>query len=378
MAKAIEGRRRGPEVTKLSKGQQAFLTFLSSRVTGDVVSEIDLLKATSWKEDTLATFRRKHFIDPFLSPIGGGKQYNVLRDGSELTPELIEAAFTQKKPAALVFGRGTRLLGQSRSYELLENMGAGAVGEVWKAVIVGRDTEYVAAKIVNPRPDLLEPTRLANVRERFRLEATNGSKLGHPNIVPIIDRGEFGGEPFLVMQLAEMSAQDALDRKGSLSLAYSSRMIEACAEGLRYLHSRDLIHRDVKPPNILFCDDRIVLGDLGIVRWTDMNPDFTGAGTLTRGSMQLGSWFYMAPEQQETPHEAVPASDVYALGITWYQLLTGKILTPAQIHAKRFLPPCNVERINSVIGKMIQYDVAERPQLDEVIAVVGDVARGQV
>jgi serine/threonine-protein kinase len=167
-----------------------------------------------------------------------------------------------------------------------------------------------------------------------------------------------------------MSAQDALDRKGMLSLDYAARMVRACAEGLLYLHGVGLVHRDVKPPNILFCDDRVVLGDLGVVRWTDMNPAFTGAGTLTQHSMQLGSWFYMAPEQQESPHEAVPASDVYALGITWYQLLTGKMLTPAQIHARRFTPPCGIEVVNSIIGRMIRYDVAERPQLVEIISVV--------
>jgi serine/threonine-protein kinase len=246
-------------------------------------------------------------------------------------------------------------------------MGAGAVAEVWKASIVGTANEYVAAKVMNPRQDLLEPTRLTNVRDRFRLEATNGSKLNHPNIIPVLDRGEYGGEPFLIMKLAEQSVQDVLDRKGSLSLDHSVRMISACLNGLRFLHGLNLVHRDVKPPNVLICDDVTVLGDLGIVRWTDMNPAFTGAGTLTRGSMQLGSWFYMAPEQQETPHEAVPASDVYALGITWYQCLTGKILTPAQIHAKKFSLPCAVNQINDTISQMVRYEISERPGLDDIM-----------
>jgi len=358
-------------VSKLSRQQKAFLAFLAKHKTGDVIAEGDLLKATEWKEDTLETFRRKHFIDHFLAPLGGGKQYKVLRDGSELTEDAIAAAFTQKKPAALVFGRGTRLTGQARAYELAERMGAGAVAEVWKASVVGNDGEYVAVKIMSPRQDLLEPTRLANVRDRFRLEATQGAQLSHPNVIQLVDRGDFGGEPFLVMRLAEMSAQDALDRKGMLSPDYAARMVRACAEGLRYLHGVGLVHRDVKPPNILFCDDRVVLGDLGVVRWPDMNPAFTGAGTLTQQSMQLGSWFYMAPEQQESPHEATPASDVYALGITWYQLLTGKILTPAQIHARRFAPPSDNDAVNNVIGRMIRYDIVERPQLDEIVAVLG-------
>lgn len=357
-------------MTKLSKGQEALLAFLSVRKNGDLVSETDLLKATGWKEDTLGTFRRKHFLDPFLARIGSGPHYKVVRDGSDVTAEDIEAAFTQKKPATLVVARGTRLAGQMRAYELVECMGAGAVGEVWKASVVNGTGEYVAAKIMKPRQDLLEPTRLSNVRDRFRLEAKNGAKLNHPNVIPILDRGEYGGEPFIIMKLAELSTQDMLDRKGSLSLEYSTRIISGCVEALVYLHGLNLVHRDVKPPNILLCDDQVVICDLGIVRWDDMNPTFTGAGTITRSSMQLGSWFYMAPEQQEAPQDAAQASDIYALGITWYQFLTGKVLTPAQIHAKRFSPPSNVEAINNIIERMIRYDIAERPQLDEIKAVL--------
>ena len=357
-------------MTKLSKGQAAFLEFMQARNTGDVVTEGDLLKATGWKEDTLGTFRRKHFIDPFLAAVSGGGQYKVLRDGTDLTAAAIEAAFTQKKPTTLVFGRGTRLTGKSQGYELVERMGAGAVAEVWKASIVGGAGQYVAAKIMNPRQDLLEPTRLANVRERFRLEALNGSKLNHPNIIPVLDRGEYGGEPFLIMKLAEMSTQDALDRKGNLSFEHAADIVHSSVAALLYLHAHKLVHRDIKPPNILFCDNAVVVGDLGIVRWTDMNPAFTSAGTLTRGSMQLGSWFYMAPEQQEAPHEAVPASDVYALGISWYQLLTGTILSPAQIHARKFSPPCPVAEVNDIIGRMVRYEISERPDLNEIAAVI--------
>ena len=177
------------------------------------------------------------------------------------------------------------------------------------------------------------------------------------------------------MKLAESSTQDVLDRKGSLSLEHSVRVVSACVDALRYLHDLGLVHRDVKPPNVLFCDDRVVLADLGIVRWTDMNPSFTGAGTLSRGSMQLGSWFYMAPEQQETPHEAVPASDVYALGITWYQLLTGKILIPAAIHARKFAAPCRTDAVNELIGRMVLYEPGERPSLEEIESVLRTVPK---
>ena len=136
------------------------------------------------------------------------------------------------------------------------------------------------------------------------------------------DEGELHGHPFLVMELADESLALRL-KAASLNADESSAVLESCASGLQYLHANGCVHRDVKPPNVLRFGDRYVLGDLGIVRWSDMKAAFTSAGTITKAAVQLGSWYYMAPEQRASHHEATAASDIYALGVTWYEMLTG-------------------------------------------------------
>src|SRR5262249_7159287 len=144
--------------------------------------------------------------------------------------------------------------------------------------------------------------------------------------------------------------------------------------GLRYLHDLHCIHRDIKPANILRCRSGFVLGDLGITKWSDLNPSFTGAGTLTRTSVQLGSWYYMAPEQQSAPHAAVYASDVYPCGLTWYELLTAsRRPPPAVFAAQRTPPPCANAELHQLIGRMTAFEPASRPTLAEISEYVSSL-----
>ena len=121
--------------------------------------------------------------------------------------------------------------------------------------------------------------------------------------------------------------------RGPLSDRESAQVVLQCADGLSYLHGQGCIHRDVKPDNILVVQKRHALGDLGIVKWSDLNAAFTGAATITKSSIQLGSWYYMAPEQLASPHEAAFASDIYALGISWIEMLTCTKPDPATVGA---------------------------------------------
>ncbi len=130
-----------------------------------------------------------------------------------------------------------------------------------------------------------------------------------------------------VQELADQSLAVQIEAT-PLTVDRARFVIRECAAGLKYLHDMGCVHRDVKPHNILRFGDRYVLGDLGIVRWDDMNPAFTSAGTITKASVQLGSWYYMAHEQRVVPHEATAASDIYALGISWYEMLTGDTPDP--------------------------------------------------
>ena len=109
---------------------------------------------------------------------------------------------------------------------------------------------------------------------------------------------------------------------------------------------------------------------LGILRWGDLNRDFTGAGTITKATVQLGSWNYMSPEQVANPHAVTSATDVYALGVTMIELLTGTIPHAQMVAAGRVPPPCADKAVNDLVARMTRYDPTERPSLEEVSEVL--------
>ena len=146
-------------------------------------------------------------------------------------------------------------------------------------------------------------------------------------------------------------------------------IVHACVAGLRYLHDMGCPHRDVKPDNILCFEEGYKLGDLGIVKWSDFDLAFTKGGTITRASVQLGSWFYMAPEQQQDPHEATPESDIYALGVSWIEMLTGRLPAPQAIGAGAYGDPSDRIEICDLVARMVAYDPAGRPSLEEIAAI---------
>jgi len=225
---------------------------------------------------------------------------------------------------------------------------------------------------MSPRPDLLEPTKLSNVKRRFAREAKNGMRLHHTAVIHCLDRGTIQGQPFLVMEQAESSARDVLDTHGAMDAEEARRIILSCLEGLMYLHAEKCIHRDVKPANILRLSDRWVLGDLGIVRWSDLNPEFTSAATITKSSIQLGSWYYMPPEQLSDAHEVTERSDIYALGVSWYELLTRDTSSPAAFAAQQFPRPNKAQsKEYEIIAQMTQYAMDARPSAAELLSQIG-------
>jgi serine/threonine-protein kinase len=168
------------------------------------------------------------------------------------------------------------------------------------------------------------------------------------------------------MELAEWSVGRRLKQEHALSPSEAAQVVIATVDALAYLHKIGCPHRDVKPDNILRVGDVYKLGDLGIVKWTDFDRRFTTGGTITRSSMQIGSWFYMAPEQQQDPHEAVPESDLYALGISFIEMLTGQVPAPQAVGAGQYAPPCDSERVCDTIRRMVSYRPSDRPALVEI------------
>ncbi len=260
------------------------------------------------------------------------------------------------------------LIGTVGTYILQRELGRGAVGHVGRAKRAA-DGKFVAVKIVNPRMDLLAQGMIGNISTRFKREAMNGLKLEHNHVVSVLDHGSFQRSNFLVMELALNSCRELLDAAGKFSTADAAVIIDACCQALAYLHANGCIHRDVKPDNILKLQRGFVLGDLGIVKWSDLNPAFVSAGTITRDSVQLGSWFYMAPEQQRAPHDAVEAIDIYALGVTWYELLSGETLPPQYFAAGAVPDATGIPELNDLIRQMTSFHAQNRPAISSVLAV---------
>ena len=211
---------------------------------------------------------------------------------------------------------GRRNLGER--YELAELIAAGGMGQVWRGtdVLLGRP---VAVKVLRS-----EYTGDPTFRARFRAEAQHAAGLSHPNIAAVFDYGETeatdgSGETlaYLVMELVEgVPLSAVLEREGRLPAAVTLSLLEQTASALAEAHRVGLVHRDVKPGNILVRDDGSVkITDFGIA-WS------AGSVPLTRTGQVIGTPQYLAPEVAEG-HHATPASDVYALGLVGYECLTG-------------------------------------------------------
>ncbi len=201
-------------------------------------------------------------------------------------------------------------------YWLLESLKSGGMATVYSATEqeTGR---VVAVKVLSPIL-ATDPAYVA----RFKNEVAQVRKLAHPNIVPIEYFGVEGPYTYFVMPLFKASLRDALLRHKRLSPSSALNVAVQIAAALTAVHSLGLIHRDIKPDNILLSDDRALLTDFGIVR----QVEFSGAGqppTLAGSGLPIGTPQYMAPEQlsgQHVDHRA----DIYALGAVLYEMLTGR------------------------------------------------------
>ncbi|MEK6235030.1 MAG: serine/threonine protein kinase [Planctomycetales bacterium] len=202
-------------------------------------------------------------------------------------------------------------------YVLLRPLGRGGAGSVYLAERQG-DQRRVALKVLSH----VEAAKGGGLK-RFTREAQTHLGLSHPNIVEAHDFGTEGKLYFLALEHVEgMDLAQMVERQGPLAPdAAVALMIQACA-ALHCVHEAGLIHRDVKPANLLADSDNVLkLADLGLVRKFDAD---TPSITLEMDAQILGTLDYMAPEQATAPHDVGAAADVYSLGCTLYFLLTGK------------------------------------------------------
>ncbi|HXO51092.1 MAG TPA: serine/threonine-protein kinase [Mycobacterium sp.] len=200
-------------------------------------------------------------------------------------------------------------------YQLIELLGRGGMGEVWRAHDTTID-RVVALKMLLPHyaqdPDF---------DKRFRREARAAARLDDPHVVPIYDVGEIDGRLYVTMRLINGVDLQTLLNTGPLEPRRAVHVIEQVASALNSAHQAGLVHRDVKPSNILLAhNDFAYLIDFGIAR-------ATGDTALTSANTTIGTWAYMAPERFNTGQSAA-SSDIYALACVLYQSLTGKLPYP--------------------------------------------------
>jgi serine/threonine protein kinase len=257
--------------------------------------------------------------------------------------------------------RGPTAVGR---YDLDERIGKGGMGAVYR----GRDREtgaVVAVKILG-RALAGDPQTLA----RFAQEFTAAQKLDHPNIVRCLDAGADGESHYFVMEYVEgLSLGDAVRKNGKMSERTAVRVITQMAQALHYAHRRKVIHRDVKPENVLVRADGLAkLADFGLAKDTDSDGDLTRSATL------LGTPHYMAPEQYTDAKRVGPAVDVYSLAATLYTALTGRLpfadcktvvalakQTRLAVPSPRQVVPAVSEAVDRAVRLAMHPDPAQRP-----------------
>ncbi|CAI9389563.1 serine/threonine-protein kinase [Microbacterium sp. T2.11-28] len=251
-------------------------------------------------------------------------------------------------------------------YELESRIAIGGMGEVWEATdhVIGRT---VAIKILKDEY-MGDPGFL----ERFRAEARHAALVNHEGIASVFDYGEENGSAFLVMELVPGEALSTiLEREGSLSSDKTLDIVAQTASALQAAHAAGLVHRDIKPGNLLITPDgRVKITDFGIARIADQVP-------LTATGQVMGTVQYLSPEQA-SGHAASPATDIYSLGIVAYECLAGKrpftgesqvAIAMAQINdTPPPLPPTVATPVQNLVMSMIAKKPDERPATASAVA----------
>ncbi len=195
-------------------------------------------------------------------------------------------------------------------YQITELLGKGGMASVYKAV--QKSINRVVAVKVLPRSFMHDETFM----QRFRQEAELIARLEHFHILPIYDYGEFEGMPYIVMRYLEGGTVQRRIEQGPLPWEDILRITSHIAGALDYAHARAIIHRDIKPSNILLdAEGNAYLADFGIAKMSESTAHLTGSGIV-------GTPAYMAPEQSR-PGPPAPSVDIYALGVTVFEMITG-------------------------------------------------------
>ena len=256
------------------------------------------------------------------------------------------------------------LLAQLGRYRILGELGRGAMGVVYRAEDPALERQLAIKTIFVPADD----TDRKEYEARFTQEARAAGKLGHPGIVTIYDVGREGGMVYMAMELLEGVDLGTQAAERRLSVTEAVGIVEQVADALAFAHDRGVVHRDIKPPNIMLVGDgRVKIMDFGIAR-------MRSSDLKTQTGMMMGTPRYMSPEQ--VAGRAVDQrSDIFSLGTVLYELLTGTKLFSGNdateimynVSQLRPVPPSRINRqvpsmLDLVVAKALEKDAGERYQ----------------
>ncbi|MER5203409.1 protein kinase [Streptomyces sp. NPDC002825] len=266
-------------------------------------------------------------------------------------------------------------------YRIVRQLGRGGMGVVWRAVdeVLGRE---VAVKELRTYSDAAAP-ELADLRLRMTREARAAARVRHPGVVAVHDVTEHEGRPVIVMELVDgPSLDDVLGERGTVAPAEAARIGAHVLEALAAAHDVGVLHRDVKPGNILLDrSGRIVLTDFGIATMED--PGDGSATHLTRSGEIVGSLDFLAPERAQG-QDPGPASDVWAVGATLYAAVEGSSpfrrtstwSTLAAIVTEPLPEPRRAGPLAPVLLRLLDKDPAARPTAREAARLLAGVQAG--
>jgi serine/threonine protein kinase len=278
------------------------------------------------------------------------------------------------EPSAAATGPGAlpdpaRLTEYFPQLEILELLGQGGMGAVYKARQPGLD-RLVALKILP-----LQPGSDPGFAERFNREARALARLSHPNIVAVYDFGQTHGLHYFIMEYVDGPNLRQIERANKLSTRQALQIIPQICEALQFAHDEGVVHRDVKPENVLLDKKgRVKIADFGLAKILGREPRDP---RLTGLKDVMGTPHYMAPEQVEHPQEVDHRADIYSLGVVFYEMLTG------ELPLGKFAPPSQKVQVDVRLDEVVLHTLEKEPSrryqhASEVKTDVETIAKSQV
>ena len=270
-------------------------------------------------------------------------------------------------------GGGERLV--ANRYVLRRELGRGGMGIVWEAHDPQLHRDVAIKQVL--LPDHFTPAERDDAHARVRREARSAARVSHPTVITIHDVFEWEGSPWVVMELVEGgSLKDLLDREGALDPARVARIGESLLRAVHHANEVGVLHRDIKPGNIMMADDRVVLTDFGIAT-------IEGGPSITRTGALVGSPEYMAPERLEGG-EAEHRNDLWSIGVTLYTAVEGRspfgrdtiTAAIAAVISGQVPPMQRAGWLEPVISGLLERDPDRRLSVDQALHMLSTPGAG--